>query len=338
MDLFSHGLLGFVLGQALRLGRNAQIILIVSSIILDIDAVLTIAGWEAWFQFHRGPLHSFLGAILVSLAIGVVYTVFMRLPPKSFISIFLICLGGSFSHILMDLLTPWSMAVLWPFSKEKIAFDLTHFFDLIFLGILLLASVLIFYLRNDVKMTQVIAIMAIFLLTINFGVRYYEKDIAIETVKGFNVDADSKVMSLPTLRPDRWWVVVKTPFENGYNYEIYNVDSIGHKILSNNTVKSPFIDYVGPAEPPIDSPQEAVAYSKIDKRVSAFIEKSRLPAANVTLSSDGNAWEIFWYDVFTQLSGGLFRGITVKVEIDGTVIVNSSTYSLLNKTETTSLK
>lgn len=208
------------------------------------------------------------------------------------------------------------MAVLWPFSSEKIAFDLTSFVDPIFLGVLLLASVLIFYVKNDIKMIQIVTIVAIVLLTVNFGVRHYERDAAIETVKGLNLDADSKVVPLPTLRPDRWWVAVKTPFENGYRYEIYSVDSIGNKILSKSTVKSPFIDYCGLAEPPIDSPQEAVAYSKRDKRVSALIEKSRLPAVNVTLSDDGSTWQIFWYDVFTQLSEGVFRGITVNIETD----------------------
>ena len=313
----SHGLLGFVVGQALQLDTNTQIILIISSVILDIDGI-SIPRWEAYFQFHRGPLHSFLGAILVSLLIGTVYAFLMRLPAKVFISIVLICLGGSFSHIFLDLLTTGSrMAVLWPFSSKKVVFDITHFFDPIFLGVLLLASVFIIYVKNDVRMIQIATIVAIVLLTVNFGVRLHcKREAAIETVKELNVDTDSKVVPFPTLRPDRWWVAVKTPFENGYHYEIYSVDSIGNKILSHNSVKSPFIDYCGLAKPTIDSPQEAVAFSKRDGRVSAFIEKSRLPAVNVTLSDDGNAWQVFWYDIFTQLSEGVFRGITVKVEID----------------------
>jgi len=318
MDLFTHGLLGFVLTQALRLDKSVQIILIASSIIIDSDGISVVAGWEAWFQFHRGPLHSFAGAILVSIVIGIAYTVLMNLPAQSLIPITLICLGGSFSHIILDLFTPWSMAVLWPFSNEKIAFDLTHFSDPMFLGVLLSASVLIVYLKNDVKMIQIVAVMAIVLLALNLGIRFYERDVAIKTVKGFNVDVSSKVMSLPTFRPDRWWVVVKTPFENGCNYNIYSVDSIGDKILTNTTVKSPFIDYSGRAEPPIDSPEEAVVCSKRDKRVRAFIDKSRLPAVDVTLSDDKNMWQIFWYDAFTQLSGGIFRGVTVKVEVNGT--------------------
>lgn len=259
MDLFSHGLLGFVLGQALQLNTNAQIILVISSVILDIDAMRTRR--SAWFQFHRGPLHSFLGATLISLAISTTYAVLVRLPAEVFISIVLICIGGSFSHIFLDLLTPGSMAVLWPFSNEKIAFDLTYFVDPIFLGVLLLASIFV-YVMNDVKAIQAIMVVIIVLLTTNFGVRYYERGAAIETVKGLYVDVDSKMVPLPTLRPDRWWVAVKTQFENGYNYEIYSVDSIGNKILSHSTVKSPFIDYRDLAEIPIDSPQEAVAYSK----------------------------------------------------------------------------
>ena len=109
---------------------------------------------------------------------------------------------------------------------------------------------------------------------------------------------------------------MKTPFENGYCYEIYSVASLGNKILSKRTVKSPFVDYRGQAELPVDSLQEAVSCSKRDKQVSAFIEKSRLPAVKVTLSDDGSTWQVFWYDVFTHLSEGVFRGVTIRVDID----------------------
>jgi len=314
MDLFSHGLLGFVLGQALRLDPGAQIILVISSVILDIDAIRTRR--SAWFQFHRGPLHSFLGATLVSLAISTAYAVLVRLPAEGFISIVLICIGGSFSHIFLDLLTPRSMAVLWPFSNRKIAFDLTHFVDPIVLGVLLLASISIVSVKNDVQLIQIAALVTAVLLTANFGVRYYGRTSAIETVKRLNLDTNPKVAPLPTLRPDTWWVAVKTPSENGYSYEIYSVASLDKKILSKRTVKSPFVNYRGQAEPPVDSLQEAVACSKRDKQVNAFIEKSRLPAVKVTLSDDGSTWQVFWYDIFTHLSEGVFRGVTVRVNID----------------------
>lgn len=332
MDPFSHGLLGFVLGQALVLDGNAQIMLILSSVVLDIDAI-SIPGWEASFRFHRGPLHSILGAMLASLTISAGYTVLLRFPATAFIPIVLVCLGGSFSHVFLDLLTIGNVAVLWPFSRKRVALDLTHFVDPIFLGVLLLASVLIVYVTNDVKMIYIVTIVAIALLTVNFGLRYYERDTAIETIKRLNVDTDSEVVPLPTFRPDRWWVTAKKPFENGYRYEIYGVDSSGSKILSHSTVESPFADYCDPAEPPIDSPQKAIACSRTDSRASAFIEKSRLPAVNVTLPGDGKTWHVFWYDIITQLSERVLRGIIVKVQFNGRVTGTSWHMSTLGSSK-----
>jgi hypothetical protein len=78
-----------------------------------------------------------------------------------------------------------------------------------------------------------------------------------------------------------------------------------------------FREYRGSTEPPIDSPQKAVGYSKRNNRVSAFIEKFCLPAVYVATSSDGNGWRVFWYDAFIKMSRGEFRGIGVKIRFDG---------------------
>ena len=328
MDLFSHAFLGFVFGQALQLDSNAQIILFVSSVILDIDGI-SIPGWNASFQFHRGPLHSILGAILVSLSISTLYTVFLCLPAKTVVPIVLICLGATFGHVFLDLLTTGSMAVLWPFSSRRVAFDLSYFFDPASSGVLLLASILVIYVKNTV-MIQAVMIITIVLLTVNFGVRHHTRNVAIETVKELkrtqaNTDPPPRVVPMPTFRPDRWWIVVEISLNDVCNYEVYKVDSIGHKILSRNSVKNPLIDYNELAKPArthlVASPQEAIACSKRDKQVITFIEKSCLPLVNVTLSNDGNSWQIFWYDLFERLSG-VSRGVMVRVEFDGIVVVN----------------
>jgi len=323
MDPFSHALLSFVLGQALQLDPNAQIVLIISSVILDVDAI-SVPGWWTSFRFHRGPLHSFLAAILISLTLSTVYTALVRIPAEAYIAIALVSLGGSFCHIFLDLLTTGNMAVLWPFSSQRVAFDLTHFIDPAFLGVNLLASILIFCVKNDIEVIHLVTTAALILLTVSLGVRYYERDVAVDTIKRQKVYADSELVPLPTFRLDRWWVAAKTPSEDGYQYEIYSVDSIGHKILSHRTVECPFIDYVGSAEPPIDSPHKAVLYSKRYKQVSGFLRKSRLPSVDVTLSDEGNTWHIFWYDAFTQLSEGVSRGIIVRTDLDGMATVSFS--------------
>lgn len=328
MDLFSHAFLGFVFGQALQLESNAQIILFVSSVILDIDGI-SIPGWNASFQFHRGPLHSILGAILVSLSISTVYTIFLFPSAETFVPIVLICLGATFGHIFLDLLTTGSMAVLWPFSSKRVAFDLSYFFDPAAFGVLLLASILVIYVKNT-EMIQAVMIVTIVLLTVNFGVRHYTRNVAIETVGELmrtqaNADRPPRVVPMPTFRLDRWWIVVEIPLNDGCNYEVYKVDSISNKILSNNSVKSPLIDHNELAKParthPVDSPQEAIAYSKRDGQVITFIAKSCLPAVNVTLSNDGNSWQVFWYDLFERLSG-VSRGVMVRVEFDGIVVAD----------------
>jgi hypothetical protein len=172
-------------------------------------------------------------------------------------------------------------------------------------------------MHYNANMIRTVAILAIALLTVNFGVRCYERDAAIKTVKQLNSSASSEAMALPTIRFDRWSVVAKTPFKNGYRYEMYSVDSIRKNILSKTTVESPYVDYRGSTEPPIDSPQKAVGYSKRNNRVSALIEKFCLPAVYVAPSSDGNGWRVFWYDAFIKMSRGEFRGIGVKIRFDG---------------------
>lgn len=237
MDFFSHLLLGFILGQALQLDGSAQVILIVSSVILDIDAI-SIRGWEASFGFHRGPLHSILSAVLFSFLIGTAYSFFTRISVTIFISVVSMCLGGLLIHIFLDLLTSGGIKVLWPFSSEKFTLNLAHFVDPIILAVLLMASILIAFMNYNINMIRTVTILAIALLTVNFGVRYYEKDAASRTVKQLDSNASSEAVALPTIRLDRWSVFAKTPFENGYRCEMYCVDSIHRKILSKKTVKN----------------------------------------------------------------------------------------------------
>jgi len=322
MDAFSHALLGFIIGQALQLDTSLQLVLIVSSISLDIDA-LSIQSREAAFRSHRGPLHSILAAIVASLLIATGYTIFMHLPIQTVFTVVPICLTGLSSHLLLDLFTTGSMTALWPFSRRNFALNLTHFFDPTFLGALILAAFLIIYTKTDVNLIQIIATVAVAFSALGLGVRYYEKNQAANIVKGLDNGAASEIVSLPTIRPDKWWTVKKIPFENGYRYQIYRIDSAHNKILGKDSVESPYIDYSGPAQPPIDSPQKAVAYSKRDKRINASINKFLLTAANAIHSNDDDTWQIFWYDAFTHISKGERRGILANVRVDGTITIET---------------
>jgi len=295
MDALSHLLLGFIIGQALRLDPSLQLVLMVSSVSLDIDA-LSIRSPEAAFRTHRGPLHSILAAIVASLLISTGYIIFMGLPTTTFLPVITISLAGLLSHVFLDAFTTGSLIALWPFSRRNFTLNLAHFLDPTFPGALLSASLIIVYMKTNATAIQLAAGSALAFLTLSFGARYYLKSAAIRIVKVIDDGARSEVVALPTIRPDRWWTVRKTPFDSGYCYEIYRVDSVRNKVLSKDIVESPHSGYNGAVELPIDSPRKAIACSRNDKRISATVGRFALPAVNTAPSSDNDTWHVFWYD------------------------------------------
>jgi inner membrane protein len=318
LDALSHALLGFIAGQALQLDPNLQLLLIISSISLDIDA-LSIQSPEAAFRTHRGPIHSILAAIAASLLIATGYTTFMGLPLGNLTSIVLICLTGTLSHVFLDVFTTGNITALWPFSRRNLALNLTHFIDPIILAVLIIAALVITYASTGTSAIQLVTGATLAFLTLNFGARYYEKNRAVRIVKGLHDDTTSETLSLPTIRPDRWWTVKKIPFESGYRYEIYRVDPFRKKILDKDIVESPYTNYNGPAEPPIDSPQKAVARSKKDKRISATVDRFALPAVSITHSKEDETWQVFWHDALTYAIKREHRGMLTHIKVDGTI-------------------
>lgn len=247
----------------------------------------------------------------------------MRLPITSLVSVVPICLAGLLSHIFLDVFTTGSITALWPFSRRNLAFNLSHFLDPTLLVALLVAALIIIYTKTDASAIQLVAGSALAFLALNFGARCYEKKAATKIVKGLDDGATSEIVSLPTIRPDRWWTIRKTPFESGRRYEIYRVDPFRNRILDKDSVESPYIDYKGPAETPIDSPQKAVACSKKDKRISASVDRFVLPAVSVTHSKEDDTWQVFWHDAFTYAVKREHRGILAHVRVDGTITMEA---------------
>jgi len=268
-------------------------------------------------------VHSIVAALLASVLISAGYTILMRLQASALLSVIPVCLAGLFSHLILDLLTTGNMTVLWPFSKRNFAFNLTYFIDPTILGALLVAALFIVYTKADASTSKIVMAAAIAFMTTIFGVRWYMKNAATKVVRRLNAGVASEIVSLPTLRPDRWWTVRKTLFENGYRYETYRIDSVNNRALGKGTVDSTYINYSGPVEPPIDSPQKAVTFSKRDKSISDSIEKFVLPAVDVVSSNNGDTWKVFWYDAFTYATKGELRGIVANVRTDGTITVDA---------------
>ncbi len=315
--MFSHAFVGYIAGKGLRLDKKLLITLVISCTVLDMDTFAGIAGLETVFEFHRGPVHSFFSAFFISLIIAAIYVGYMHLPSKKMVFISLMCLAGLYGHLFLDLLTSWGTEVLWPFSTKRLTLSLTPFLDPLFFAVLVSASVLL-YVKENPKTAKAIAFTALILSAADFGFHYYERGVAVDTVKElYSTNLD--MVSVPAFLPNTWWVAAKVPAGDGYTYEIYSVDSFDKKVLASTRVESPFVNYSGPAEPPIDSPEKAVEYSKRDEKVASYIEEIRLPAVDVTFT-DG-VWHVFWYDVSSQMNeGGVHSGMVAQVGEDGTLV------------------
>ncbi|MBI4983562.1 metal-dependent hydrolase [Candidatus Woesearchaeota archaeon] len=123
MLFFTHLLLGiviFLLVTPLLVGNPliALLLVLLGSILPDIDEYHSkINQWSGIFgklisvlSKHRGIFHSLMGAMLVGLLLGYLWSWNYALA----------LLLGYLSHLIGDLLTPFGIALLYPFSKFKL--------------------------------------------------------------------------------------------------------------------------------------------------------------------------------------------------------------------------
>jgi inner membrane protein len=144
VDTFTHGLLGAAASQAIfakKLPRSAGLIGFIAGVAPDLDLFLG-SGTDpvASIVYHRQFTHSLLfipvGALLVSL---------LCLWMKPFKGARLAVYGAAFVgyglHSLLDACTSYGTLLLWPFSYQRISWDIIAIVDPIF-SLILLVGVL----------------------------------------------------------------------------------------------------------------------------------------------------------------------------------------------------
>ena len=99
-----------------------------------------------WPDFHRGPTHSVVGAVLQAPLLAAPFRyawrwLFGSAPPMKLLTV--AALLGLLSHVFWDLLNPWGVDLYWPFSSRAVSGLLLHGQDLFVLAVLLLCSLLV---------------------------------------------------------------------------------------------------------------------------------------------------------------------------------------------------
>jgi inner membrane protein len=140
MDTFTHGLLGAAASQVIfakQLPRTAGLIGLVAAMTPDLDLLVgSGADPVSSLLYHRQFTHS-----LVFIPVGGLLTALLFLWMKPFRGVWPAVIGaaliGYATHAPLDALTSYGTLLFWPFSMQRIAWDIMPIVEPIFTGTLL---------------------------------------------------------------------------------------------------------------------------------------------------------------------------------------------------------
>jgi membrane-bound metal-dependent hydrolase YbcI (DUF457 family) len=151
----SHLLTGYLLGEVVRRRSGSEtparrawadpvvLVAVGSSVLPDFDVLPGLIAGPVGSEFHRGPTHSVVGAVVLAvLAGGAAHFLWNRIvgpaPPRRFL--IAAAFSGLASHVFWDFLNPWGVQLAWPLSIDMFSGLLVHEGDFVMLAVLIAAS------------------------------------------------------------------------------------------------------------------------------------------------------------------------------------------------------
>lgn len=296
MDPVTHTLSGFVLSRILTKNRLLLAVVLVTSLIPDIDIFLRFFSRELFLIHHRGITHGigalflfpFLPAIIFRKKIG-----FIKTYAVSFLAYGV--------HLFLDLTNQYGTKILSPFEWSFYTLSLTFIIDPYVLLPFLITTVLILTFKKHEK---ILCILSVIFVALYIGTKAYLKNEAIDFLKEKIEAHQYRVYPLPN---DflRWWFVTRLSDE----YITGFVDLFTKKIYAAERYKI------------INDP--VILKSKEVKSVKAFLSFAKHPLAQI--KHEGSITVVLWQ----ELSYGFLPNerFTVRVWLkessEGYKIINS---------------
>jgi inner membrane protein len=134
MEPVTHALTCIALGRASvnKASRAATSMLVVSGVAADADWITRLGGASFFLHGHRTVTHSLLGTAVIAAGVAAAFWAGGKRYPRiavEFSSVLWICALGAGTHLLLDLLNPWGIQLLWPFTKRWYAWDIASSVD-----------------------------------------------------------------------------------------------------------------------------------------------------------------------------------------------------------------
>jgi inner membrane protein len=286
MDPITHTLTGIAVKQAGLHRRSALLIVVLASLLPDIDYITRLWGTDVLLRYHRGITHSIFALFTFSLLFGLSFK--SRCGFFYAFTLTFICYG---LHILFDLTNQYGTRVLAPLDWNAYGLDLTFIIEP-WITIPLLISFIAGRLNK--KRAQAIALLTFLLIAGVLTIRYSLQGEAKAFLKQ-KIDANIyRVYPIPN---DflTWSFLTKTP--EGVN--IGMVDLFSKRVAVVETFNRPQSD------PLIEA-------SKRSPVVQNFLYFAKYPYAEV-LRKNGNVL-VLWRELsFAYIAGNRF---SVVVEFD----------------------
>ena len=230
MEPVTHFLTGACLARAglNRKAAYATLAMTLAAEAPDIDTLWSIGGPVVGFQHHRGFTHTFLGLPFeAAIIVGGVW-LFHRwrsgrgkgpIAPVRWGLLYLFCLVGLLSHILLDWTNNYGVRPFYPFNPKWYAGSIVFIFEPVIFVALLLAMIAPFFFgligsevgaRHQPFRGRGWAIFALAVIVGVWSWRWIERDNAIALAR--TEFAAGRVFASPyPLNPYRWHVIAETP-------------------------------------------------------------------------------------------------------------------------------
>ena len=325
MDLFTHALFPYLLGNYFKKKKEEITAFVVGGIAPDIDIFLLFIQYlyPTFFLItHRGITHSiffgfFTGIIVLYLASrdGIKKIVQKRIDFEPVFSRknMLYAFAGVIIHLILDYSTTRGVPLFYPFDAARYSAELFFYTD-IYLTIVSL--IMVIYLIKKPYQTRTITKFLIILLLVSSGLgalRFAEKS---NTEQFFH---DGSVKSFPTMDPLNWYAQK----EEDTKIEIYEYNSLEGKQKYNLTF--PRLNVISSGEG-LDN-----ALHLADELPQLKMFKWRAHSVAVNASYGNETWSLEFYDPIQRAemrdisgtfrrAGGRFSSLMINVTGDKAVV------------------
>ncbi len=325
MDLFSHGLLPYLLGNFFKRRKEEIIALVIGGIAPDIDIFLLWINYlypTPYLITHRGLTHSlffgfFAGVMVLYLAsrnsVKKRIQRFIDFEPVMNLRTVMFAYAGVIIHLFLDYSTTRGVPFFYPFQASRYSAEVFFYTDT-YLTILSLAIIIILY-KKPLQVRNTTKFLMVFLLAFAVlgGLRIAEKNSAEKFFHG-------SLEAYPTMNPFEWHVLG----EDKDKITIYEYNGLRQSSMYNETVLR--MNIVSSGE------NLSAALDAAGELPQVWMFKWRAYTVAINASSHDGVWYLDYYD---PMQRAMIRGaqaaffmrvnapIRVKVEAGKAVIIDT---------------